>query len=277
MGPSPVVPGLAARVLLMIEAMRPGTRLTATFICLAIVTGACGSDGDDDSASGSEATAETATEDPRSESDLAADQAAADSAVLVLSDFPAGWTAEARDEDEDEGPDIEAEMAECLALEDPGIFEDSAVQAESDTFKREDAEVEGDLAVQATDEKAEEAVAVMSKPEMRDCLTDALRAVLDYAIDHPAEGEELPDGVEIGDVSVGDLSFGDVGDFSRAFRAEVEVTAEEMNISVFVDLLFFRVGRGLATMTFQDVLTPFDVDEAHEIATTFASKIELPA
>ena len=33
----------------------------------------------------------------------------------------------------------------------------------------------------------------------------------------------------------------------------------------------------LATVSYTDVLTPFDVEEAHEIATTFADKIGAPA
>jgi hypothetical protein len=71
--------------------------------------------------------------DPRTDEQRAADQAAADAAILRLTDFPNGWEALRRDDDDDDGPDLDDELAECLEV-DVALFNEATVSSKSDTF-----------------------------------------------------------------------------------------------------------------------------------------------
>src|SRR5688500_15697210 len=89
-------------------------RLLALLMAMAMLAGACGGD-DDDAGGDTDATKEstTTTEDdagdegdedePADEEDLAI----AEAAMLTEADFPAGWTAGPRDENDDEGPNAD--------------------------------------------------------------------------------------------------------------------------------------------------------------------------
>lgn len=210
-------------------------------------------------------------DDPRTQEQVSLDQAAADRAVLTLADFPTGWTGTARD-DSDRGPDLDKELAECLQV-DVEMFAEEEVQAKSDTFSKNTAEVESDVSMQPTVAEAREAFAILQRPNARDCFEAAVRAIVEYSIKHPAPGQEPSAGVKIRDISLGDLSFPSVGEEHRAFRVTVDIETEGINADLYIDLVLIRVGRATASMSFLDVFSPFDEVTAGELARTFASRL----
>lgn len=223
----------------------------------------CSSGSDDSSGS-------PAKEDPRSADQLASDRAAATDALLVLRDFPSGWAAEERDANDEEGPDLDEETAVCLGVDVP-LLADNAVSVKSDTFTKDEAEVEADISIQATKAEADASVEILTNPKLRSCLQDSFRKSTEYAVKNPSDGEELPEGFELGEATVADLNFPDIGDDSRTFRLSVPVSAGGLELEVFLDLVFVRVGRATGILTFVDVLSPFDEELAKELAMKFAA------
>jgi len=57
--------------------------------------------------------------------------------------------------------------------------------------------------------------------------------------------------------SLGRLSVESYGDRSEAFQVEVELSGDDLTVSVFVDIVIVNSGRGVALFTFVDVITPF--------------------
>lgn len=242
--------------------------LIPLFVTLLAIVG-CGGDDDEESSS---ATTAVTDDDPRSEADLAADETAAADALLTLDDFPDGWTSKPRDDSTPEAPDLELAFAECLDV-DPALLADAEVKAKSDTFIDANAEVEASVSMQPTEDKADKGVAILEKEAVPACFEEALSGLMQRLVDDPKPGAELPEGFEMGGLTVSDRDLPTFGEFSRALRAEVEVSATDINTTLYVDLLFIRVGRATTSMSFQDVGTPFDEDLEVELATTFTSKL----
>lgn len=239
-------------------------RAAVVVLAVALVACSSGSDGSDDAGG--------TFEDNRTEAQLVDDREAATRALPVLDDFPLGWAAEPRDDDPVDGPDFNAEMAECLGV-DPALMADSKVEVKSDTFSFDDAEVEADVSMLPTRAYADEAVGALLKPEARGCFEEVFSKVLEYSLSHPAEGEELPAGVEFGEISFGDLNFVDVGEDSRAFRISMPIEVETVTVELYADIVFIRVGRAMGTLSFLNGSTPFDQSLATRLATEFAAKL----
>lgn len=214
-------------------------------------------------------------DDDRTEEQLAADRAAAEQALLVLADFPPGWTAAPRDDDageEDEGPQLDSELADCLDV-DEALLGESRVEAKSDTFSFDEAEVEAEVSVLPTRAYADEVVRALNRPEARGCFENVFVEVIEYSLQDPAEGEELPEGVSFGDVRLDDLDFADLGEDSRAFRVSMPIRIELLSIDLYFDLVFIRVGRAIGTVSFLDDTRPFDAALSRSLAGTFASRL----
>ena len=229
-----------------------------TALVVAVALGACGSD-------------DSAADDPRTEAELAADRAAAANAVLVLGDFPDGWTSEPHEEDTDDpnAPDIEAEMAECLGV-DESEFDDSLVNVDSDTFLFDAAEVDSDVSMAPTLAEADREVEVLTRPEARGCFEAGFEKAFTYSIEHPADGDT--EGIELGEITFRDLSFDDVGQDSRAFRVSVPLVTPQGEATLYFDLVFIRVGRALGSISFLD-FAPFDQALATDLARAMASRM----
>jgi hypothetical protein len=239
-------------------------------VLVAVVTAvglvACGSDSGDSGGP-------VSLEDTRTEAQLADDRAAAGRALLVLDDFPPGWTAEPREEDiDDEAPDLEVQMAECLEV-DPALMGEAAVEVDSDTFSFDGAEVESNVAILPTVAYADDTVAAFFKPQAQSCFEDVFRDVMEYTLANPGEGEVLPEGVSFGEIQLDDLDFPDVGEDSRAFRVSMPIRMGLLSIDLYYDLVFVRVGRAMGSVTFLDDTTPFGAELAEDLARTFAARL----
>jgi hypothetical protein len=237
-------------------------RLLSVLLCGTLALDACGDDGGD---------AGDATDDPRSDADITADQAAADESLLVLDDLPEGFSAEARDPDDDEDDPLEDELADCLGIP-AGLLSDGTTRARSETFVAGDAEVEQNLTIQPTLEAAETAMDALGQDNAAECFEEGVTKALQDAFENPEEGDEPPEGLEIGDVTVDELAIA-AGDDSAAFRVTVPITVEDQSAELFVDFVAIRVGRATTSISLQNVVEPFDDALGQDIATTAAAKL----
>jgi hypothetical protein len=61
----------------------------------------------------------------------------------------------------------------------------------------------------------------------------------------------------VGKPTIGEVSFPTVGDESKLFRVELPFTAQGIDLKLYVDLFFYRVGRGIAFDAGENLNQPF--------------------
>lgn len=238
-------------------------RLLRALLMVLLVCVGCG--GGDASKSSTPTTARDG--DSRSKAELAADKEAAEAALLKAADFPADWTTEPPNDDTADPPDRNADLADCLHVDRALLADDEKVSAES-TFAHAGLQVLSSVGMQPTRAAAERQAAVFARPEYPHCLESEMGALRDRK-----PGAQPPAGVEMGDITITELELGPYGEDSRAFRAEIAVSAPGRSGSLFVDLAFIRVGRATGTLAFRSFGIPFDDELKAELATTFASRL----
>jgi hypothetical protein len=238
-------------------------RVLVLVLTTALVLASCGGNDDDDASTLEETTEAT----PPADLIDPDDQEVAERAVLTLDDLPPGWRQETPDERDD--PDFDA--AECGQIREAGQLARSkqTASAEGGPFTRNQAQVEVTVASTVTTEPLEEFYDAFQDVDLvNTCLT----ALLEEAM---AEAPDEADSAEIDDirVGVGRLSIPSYGDDTFAYQAEVEVVLEGLSPSVYVDVVFVRVGRFTANFFFQDVLGAFPTDEQEEIISTVVDRL----
>ena len=217
-------------------------------------------------------SAPPAPDDSRSDAERSADQQLADDAVLKLTDLPPGWESAPAD-DETNNDELSAELAECLDV-DPTFFDSSNPTAESPTFtSAQDEQITSEVAVTASAEDAIERVEILRREDTPGCYATAIRHLLEQSIENPADGDEVPEGLELGDPTFNPMSFAALGDDTVAFRATIPVSAQGFDVEVYIDFVAVRVGRVGTTMTFQSQFSPFDTAEEERLTRIVVDRI----
>lgn len=181
-----------------------------------------------------------------------ADQARAESIVLRLSDFPSGWRAESSEGD---GSD------KCRKLS----FSDLTLTGDADS----DEFVEGDTtrafstaAIFQTTQQADRAFRRVSSDEFEKCLGDAVKKGV-------ASGD-----ANVTDISYGRLSFPKLGDRSGAYQVVIELEADGLTPTVYVDAVVVLRARAISILAFADVFSPFDEETKESLARIIAQRME---
>jgi hypothetical protein len=248
-------------------------RAAACLAATGLLAAGCSDDGGDTATSSTATTSDSETtaneDDGRTQAELDADEEAARSALLVLDDFPPGWEAAEPDPDND-NDDVQEGLADCLDVDVEMFANDNNPSAESPAFTSpNDDEVSSEVTYTASIENATRTVAILKDPDTPGCYAQALKA---YLLRAAVEGD-LPDEVEYGDPTFNPLSFPTLGDESVAFRMTFPVSARGLDVDVYIDLAFVRVGRVGVTTTFQSQFSPFDTDEAARLTETVVDRI----
>lgn len=158
------------------------------------------------------------------------DQARADRIALKLSDLPAGWTVAG--DDGGAGP-------ECSVVPD-GI----SGWHELDQFETGLATSAGSEVAVFTS-VAEAITAHSTVPgEINKCFEDSVGQTFD--------------GVTINDVRVTKLPSPGVGDRSSAYRIELDVTADGLDLTSYVDVVYIQRERVGTSLVFTEILSPID-------------------
>jgi hypothetical protein len=249
--------------------MRAPRTLACVAALIALTAAACGGD-DDDDGSGSGTTepagGQGAEDDPRTESERQADEDAAEAMLLTLDDFPAGWQEGETDEDEEEEEfeELQADLADCLGVDPDELNPDNPTATSPSFTSPDDEEVSVEVNFTASTEAANRGFELLNDDATPGCYGEALQAV----IEETAAQEGLPEGVEFGDTTFNRLSFDRLGDDSLAFRITLPVSAEGVDVDLFFDVVFARVGRIAIEGSFQSVFAPFDEEQAAELMRT---------
>src|SRR5690349_13602269 len=185
-------------------------RRTLGLVCVVVLVAACGGGGKGSAGSSSAAAAGGNSTPSRTPDQLAADTQTAQSVVLQLSDLPSGWEAKPRDPSTADTPEAKAatkKFAECVGV-DPSLVgqqdDPSKARAESDKFTdSHDLEVESSATVEPSSDAGQQAITAFAKPEARGCFQDFVRTAVEYSLQHPAPGKQLPQGASVGDAEVG--------------------------------------------------------------------------
>ena len=233
----------------------------------AVLAAGCGDDGDDAGGSADSSTTSASTEDV-STVDTAADQQAAEKALLVLSDLPAGWVQDTDDDADDDRDDAdaaaEAVLAECLEL-DPAFVEtdetDGEPTADSAFESPEGLSVSSDVQVNPTVSEGEDVEAALTGGDGAACLQQAFEASADAS------------DVEVGEVTVEVLPFEPLGDQTAAFRATIPFETDDGTVLFVTDTMLVTKGRAVVSMDFTTLSEPWDDAEAQRLTELVLDRI----
>jgi hypothetical protein len=198
--------------------------------------------------------------------DVAADKAAAQAASLVLTDFPAGWTAQANSNTSTDVQNSKSELtqlAKCLGVSETELA-DAPASYSSPDFSENTTERTASSTVnyRATSAEQNRAFELLTSPKTPGCLATTFKNVIDEAIKHPSSPEEtLPAGANIGQPTVSRISFPAVGDKSAALQVRIPVSYQGLSITPVLDGVFVIKGRAGVDMSFQSFQTPFPIDQ----------------
>jgi hypothetical protein len=243
-----------------------------TAACTSSGNGAVSTAASSASSTSSAPSASSSTSDPRSQQQIDADRAAAQAAVLKLSDLPAGWTSHATT-DSSGGDAVQAQLATCLGVDSSFFKRSEKARVESDDFDDPDdtMEVSNTVAVTASTNNANFAMDVYSKAEVPSCLGSAM----DQAINQQAtaSGSTLPAGTTIGKSQVAPESFPNVADRTTAYRVTVPVNSGSQSVNITIDYVIFVKGRTGSTLTLQGNGTVVPTSLATSLAQTVAGRM----
>jgi hypothetical protein len=174
----------------------------------------------------------------------AAEQRIGAGAQLRLADFPSGWEDGGRNESPPSRcPAVKEAKRTVSARVTSAVFAHGKnTQAESAVYLYSDA---------AT---AQQSFAALTTSATRACLARELAARLEKAA--RASHARLA----VGQPRTGRVALDRLGDERNAARITLPVRTRATDVDLIVDIVYIRVGRGLALPFFVDALAPFDPD-----------------
>jgi hypothetical protein len=245
------------------------TRSIAWVIAAVLLIGAgCSSGGN-----GSKTAAST-TSGSGAAQDVAADKAIAQQATLQLGDFPTGWDATAP-RPPTANNDLFQQLADCLHVDRPVLGSDNPTRARSDDFShaQDQTQASSRVVFESTLARGQQQMAILKKPEARECFVTAVKTVFADNLLHPRPGQTPAADVKVGNVTVETLPLTKVGDDSVAYRVTVGVDAAGVHVDAILDLVSFIKGRAAVNMAYQGVGSPFPPDPALQLAQTVAGRL----
>lgn len=163
--------------------------------------------------------------------------AQAEAAVLRLEDFPDGWTEHAPEE----GLDLEItwrDLTTCLGVEPP----DQAIGiATSPTFLRGIGTQARSTVEYVTEAEAQEVAAALAGPAFDECATEAFAADVTRS---------APEGGVPGPVEVSPLDPPELGEEAFAWRVNVTIDLDGLQVPVFQDLVVVFDGEAVSRFMF---------------------------
>ena len=196
-------------------------RCVAVLLFVVLLAVACG---DDASKSGTEVSRGT---------DAAA-SAIVHAATLQLSDFPPGWVAEPYDN----SVDIATSCVPKLT---------KVADADSQNFSNSEAGASNSVAVFVTADEVNQQFVRLREQKFVDCLGKEIGDKIAKA----SSGENVK-------VDFAKVSTPTWGEETVAFQAKVTMAVGALTPSVYLDLIFVKVGRVVNSFSFVDALSPFD-------------------
>ncbi|HMD58054.1 MAG TPA: hypothetical protein VKG82_11355 [Solirubrobacteraceae bacterium] len=191
--------------------------------------------------------------------EIAKDRLIGRTALLRLSDFPAGWTARPP-EGESKTTGIEKEAAACLHAPVELVTEENPAKVQSQKFKGPtEQSVANAVTVTPSAQEAKQRFVVFDEPQTGPCLEAAVAKIFTYTLSHPKEAsDKLPPGAKVNTPKVEQMSFPTEGNESGAYRITVTVTdtAATLEFKFYLDFALARVGRAGTSLSFMASQSP---------------------
>jgi hypothetical protein len=189
------------------------------------------------------------------------EQAAAEAALLVLSDFPTGWTEEAELEPTEQELAYQATIAECAGGE-GNLLELGGPRAQSPDFVGPDEQRVEESVTIVDPSVAEDFIARFSAPGVEECFGEAVRTfVAENFASQEDPSQTLPGDVTIGEVTIEEVLIEPAGDEVVAYRVTLPMTVTGVSLDAFVDIVAVRSGGSVAGLTFQSLFEPFPAED----------------
>jgi hypothetical protein len=189
------------------------------------------------------------------------EHAAAEASLLVLSDFPTGWTEEAELEPTEQELAYQATIAECAGGEGNLLDLGGPLARSPDFAGPDDQRVEESVTI-VERAVAEDFIARFSAPGIEECFGDAVRTFVEENFasqDDPSQ--TVPGDVTIGEVTIEEALIEPAGDDLVAYRVTLPMTVTGVSLDAFVDIVAVRSGGSVAGLTFQSLFEPFPAED----------------
>jgi hypothetical protein len=248
--------------------------LGVLLFALALATGCTGdSDNGSLSESGEAATSAPSAASPQPTSDISEDEArsAAEKVLLTLQDFPAGWSQEPPDEDEEPPLDV---PPECKAFAGEEDWPGTVVKVESPEFDGpDDEDVNSSAIVYADGEAARLAFAGVRDAcgRCRGPFLQALPTYLEQQYQKNAPGVTA----EITATAMDWLPFPTYGDEGLSVRMSVTIDLGTRSIDCYLDELGWRVGRVEGDISFSTCSDTPGAEEEQRLAKIILGRLRI--
>jgi hypothetical protein len=229
-----------------------------------VIAAACGG-----SSHGSSAATATSS-DPRSQTRIEADKAAAQNALLKLSDFPTGWTSKPAS-NPTANADLDKQLAACVGADVTNQSNPTHVASDDFSDPNGSNTASNSVGLAASADASNAAMDKFSGPKVPGCLAQAMDTAI--AQNTQSSGTTLPKGVTIGKADAATESFPNVADRTTALRVTVPVQANGLNLKIFADFIAFTKGRSSSVLDLQGQGSPFPADMATSLAQTIAGRL----
>jgi hypothetical protein len=230
-------------------------------VCVSLA--ACSDDDSEPAPTEPAATSQPPTSTSTPTSAVESDQAAAESALLLLGDFPAGWTEVPADADED----VSRQVAACAGVDATSSIDVGGALSRTGTFTSPAGDAVAEtVTVAASTATATARVAAIADPGFASCARDVYQQ---WAQDNVPR-----DNIDVGEVTIPPLKLSKAGDDTVAYRVTIPIASNGSSLGeVYADLVVVRVGRALAGMFFQRELTPFPIDDTQHYVALAAERL----
>ena len=192
----------------------------------------------------------------------------AEAALLVLADFPSGWSQVPEADDTDANDEVKQQVASCAGADGESVIDVGGALARTGTFTSpsDDQVAEAAVSVATSVDVAENRVAAFADPKFASCARDVYQ---DWAQDAVSAND-----AEVGEITVAPLNVSSVGDETVAYRVTVPVQSDGTSLGeVYTDVILVRAGRGLAGLFFQSELRP-PVEDTEQYVALAAERLD---
>jgi hypothetical protein len=198
---------------------------------------------------------------PGTAQNVSGDKALGRTALLRLTDLPAGWSA-IRRPNGPKTPGIDKELVACLHTSLPLIKHDRAKVSAPEFSNVDHGVVESELTYEVSRAQVVSDFAVLQNPQLPSCLAKAFAAV--FALGIKQSSDSSLSGITLGTTRTSTVPVPPVGDQRLGYRVLLPLTDAADQINAYFDLIAVHKGRVAAVFLFESTGAAFSgTEEAH--------------
>jgi hypothetical protein len=179
----------------------------------------------------------------------AQDREIVESGLLRITDFPAGWSTDLKEDDTNGADDPTSSIPECMRLEQVNDAASLGKADSPDFTTPQDKQASNNVEVYPDAAKAGEIQSLVLSPDSTACLQKGLSATLQQQLAGDPEAAAVVRGVT---VEGGPIDAGAFGDATAALGYRAAVDVGTMSLNFYFDVIVVQVGRAQASYMFMD-------------------------